>query len=121
MYQPLGVSMQISAVNTNYHLVSKGIEKEKIAKDNLEVKKESKKSFSPALIGLSILAIGGIGYGIYKHNDASKLAKSLEETKKALDEAMKKLNTQEEKVSIVEKALKAANEKIKELIARLGK
>ena len=113
--------MQLSATNGNYTLALKGTVETNSLENKIESKKDSKSSFSPALIGMGILAIAGIGYGVYKHNDAKKATALLEETKKALEETTKKLNTQEEKVSIVEKALKAANEKIKELIASLGK
>ena len=100
-----------------------------------EVKQNSDKTGLVAL-GAIALGVAGLGYGIYKGRGSSSNAKELEGLKKSLEEikssirkkdkiiknlknSSKKLKDQAKKQSEIisqkEKALKAANEKIKKL------
>lgn len=73
------------------------------------------------LAALGVLAVAGIGYGIYKHRDSASIAKELKTKKDELAETAKKLTEAEEKKTTAEKALDTANKTIEDLKKQLPK
>ena len=120
-----GLCMGITAVNNRYNIATRELPNNQNNTETVDTTSypaiyteetpEKSSASSLALIGLGLLAAGGIGYGIYKHRSVSSITKELAEQKTALEKATKDLKAANDKVSISEKAVDAANKQIESL------
>ena len=121
--------MEISAINRQYNVPTKsqyGTYTDNTTTVPSEsysnyVQDEPKSSNMMGLVAMGLLAVAGIGYGIYCRREVSSLTEKLAEKTKSLDETAKKLAQETEKTATAEKALETANAQLEELKAAAQK
>lgn len=114
--------MNISAISNGYPVVTKSTQYDttyppvSITPDESYMEEESNNTSSMLpLIAAGILAVGGIGYGIYKHKEIGDLTKKLSDKTKELETANKTIKENNNKIKTTEDALNTANAELEEL------
>ena len=114
--------MNISAINNGYNVATKSTQYDttyppvSIPQDDFYMEEEPKSTSSMLpLVAMGLVALGGIGYGIYAHKNVSSLEKTIAKNKKELEEAATKLKDEEAKHLTTKNALDSANAELEKL------
>lgn len=114
--------MNVSAISNSYPVVTKSTQYDttyppvSITPDESYMEEESNNSSSMLpLIIASAVALGGLGFGIYKHREVGDLAKKLSDKTKELETANKTIKENNNKIKTTEDALNAANAELEQL------
>ena len=100
--------MNISAINKGYNVALKSDYNsyQEVPMNSYPAYEEEPKSSSSmlGLVGLGLLAAGGIGYGIWKHRSVGNITKELAENKTALEKATNEIKDLKAAKEAAEKA-----------------
>ena len=109
--------MNISAINKGYNVALKSDYNsyQEMPMNSYPAYEEEPKSSSSmlGLVGLGLLAAGGIGYGIWKHRSVGNITKELAENKTALEKATNEIKDLKAAKEAAEKAKTKAEEALK--------
>lgn len=114
--------MNISAINNGYHVATKSTQYDttyppvSITPDESYMEEESSNTSSMLpLIVAGAIALGGLGFGIYKHREVGDLAKKLSEKTKELETTKKTLDETKNNLTNVENAKKSVENELQKL------
>ena len=109
--------MNISAINKGYNVALKSDYNsyQEMPMNSYPAYEEEPKSSSSmlGLVGLGLLAAGGIGYGVWKHRSVGNITKELAEKKTALEKATNEIKDLKAAKEAAEKAKTEAEEALK--------
>lgn len=115
--------MNVSAISNSYPVVTKSTQYDttyppvSITPDESYMEEEESNNTSSMLplIVAGAIALGGLGFGIYKHREVGDLTKKLSDKTKDLETANKTIKEKNEKITTTENALNTANAELEKL------
>lgn len=115
--------MNVSAISNSYPFVTKSTQYDttyppvSITPDESYMEEEESNNTSSMLplIVAGAIALGGLGFGIYKHREVGDLTKKLSDKTKDLETANKTIKEKIKKITTTENALNTANAELEKL------